>query len=110
MYRNDVTETQFKALIADLEGRGFDARGSTLATLPALIDRLNAELGYATAREALVHADIPRCEMCFRDSRATPAVVYAEVNTGSRSIEVLMNVCEACVPRVRALPPPPIEE
>ncbi len=109
MYRNDVTETQFKALLADLEGRGFDTQGCTLATLPALVDRLNAERGYAAAREALARAGVPQCEMCFRDSRATPAVVYAEVNTGSRSIEVLMNVCEACVPRVRALPPPPPE-
>ena len=50
MCRHDVTETQFKALLADLEGRGFDAQGGTLATLSALIGRLNTERGHATAR------------------------------------------------------------
>lgn len=105
MYRTDTTDDQVAALVADLEARGIDARGSTLATLPALLDRLHAEHGYEATGQALHRARIPLCEMCARTSRATPAVVYAELNTGSHAVVVYMNVCEACVPKVYAIPP-----
>lgn len=110
MYRHDVTQAQFDALLAHLGAQGFDAQGSTLATLPLLLDRLHAERGYPVASNALYQSQIPLCEFCVRDTRATPAVVYAEVNTGSRSIGMYMNVCDACVQRVYALPPPNLDE
>lgn len=105
MYRTDPTDAQLRALVAELATHGFDAQDTTLATLPALLDRLHAERGYAATANALHRAGVPLCEMCARSARATPAVVYAEVNTGSRSVEVTMHVCEPCVPKVYALRP-----
>lgn len=105
MDRHEVSDAQLRALLAGLRADGVAVEPCTLAGLPALLEHLHATRGYPATRHALQRATIPLCEMCARDARATPAVVYAELDTGMRSVGAFMHVCDACVPRVYELPP-----
>lgn len=104
-YRGLVTQQKLDAFLTLARESGISQDACTLEGFPAFVESLNATAGVAPVWTALNKTGIDMCELCQRDKKASVATQQVEIDTGSRSVVMFMNVCDPCRPKALAMTP-----